>query len=166
MAEKHATINRREGDTIALLLVLKAHCSHVPVGDANSHSSSPSISPICRQPRSPGRSPVRVRGRRAPREPGREVAASRRAPTSGSGSEASHISTTVPGAKLSPCHPAQMLTPATGPSASIPARRRAAWPLPHHIPHTAPAIVSNRQGEPAAPREQGAPLLGLAGEPS
>lgn len=37
---KHATINRREGDTIALLLVLKAHCSHVLVGDANAHSFS------------------------------------------------------------------------------------------------------------------------------
>lgn len=155
MAEKHATINRREGDTIALLLVLKAHCSHVPVGDANAHKSNPSISPNCRQPRSPGRSPVQVRGRRAPREAGREGAASEGTPTSGSGSEASHISTTVPGAKSSPCHPDQMFTPITGPSFSTPARCGAAWPLPHHIPHTAPAILSSRQGASATPQGHG-----------
>lgn len=45
MAEKHATINRREGDTIALLLVLKAHCSHETAGDADGCGSHPVSQP-------------------------------------------------------------------------------------------------------------------------
>lgn len=147
MAEKHVTINRREGDTIALLLVLKAHRSHVRAGGANARTFS--IQPDCRQAGSLCRSPAWVRAKSAPREPEREGAACRRAPAPGS--EASHISTSVSGAKSGPGYPAQMLTLVTGPSESIPALS-----LLYHIPHTVPAIISGRQGTPGTHQGHGA----------
>lgn len=152
MAEKHATINGREGDTIALLLVLKAHCSHVPGGDADTPSSSPSICPSAGSREAQAGAPC---GPGEGEHPGTWKGR-------GSWQESPHIGVwerSLPRLQQ-PCPPARMLTPATAATAPLAARS-----LRHRGPHTALAVVSGRQGGPGAARGHGGPLPGLAAEP-
>lgn len=144
MAEKHATINRREGDTIALLLVLKAHCSHEPAGDADACSSHPVPQPEPRQ--------SSVGSGQGDSPQGRNSRPGPRAPMSGSRNEASIISRI----QLKPCHPAGMLTP-------VPAQLSLnhTHPHPKHIqPLSLPAPLRARRAQSIP--QPGALPLGLA----
>lgn len=151
MAEKHATINRREGDTIALLLVLKAHCSHAPVGDANAHSSSPASHPSAGS-WEPGSIPD---GSGKGECPGSQE---------GKGQLARELSHRDPGTRpsASPSQdPIKSLSPSLHacphPSGSIPAR--------HYIPHSpghCPACTP--LGKESLAHLRGMVPLGLAGQ--
>lgn len=141
MAEKHATINRREGDTIALLLVLKAHCSHETAGDADGCSSHPVSQPESRRssvgsgqgdsPTGKERAPTAWRGRNSRPGP--------RAPTSGPRNEASLIS----GIQLKPSPSRDACPHSSAAQLSL----HHTHPCPTHTHNHCPCLYPAGQGE-------------------